>query len=96
MDETLKRINDLLKKFNSTFEVSANIIKAENGEEIANGIKINGMKSDGSEFIGDMFDMFTAIIETISDEYELVYDINKGLVIAKKQVTVNYVFDEGE
>lgn len=94
MDETLKKINELLKKFNATFKVSANISQNEIGEDIANGLKIDGLKSDGSEFMNEMFDMFAAIIQNVSDEHELVYDVDKGLVIAKKQVTVSYVFED--
>lgn len=94
MDETLKRIHELLKKFNGTFQVSANITQNEMGEDIANGLKIDGLKSDGSEFMDEMFDMFAAIIQNVSDEHELVYDVDKGLVIAKKQVTVSYVFED--
>jgi hypothetical protein len=42
----------------------------------------------------EMFDMFAAIIKNISDEHELVYDEDKGLAIAKKQVIINYVFED--
>lgn len=94
MNETIKRINDLLKKFNATFTISANIVEDVEGEATANGLKIDALKNDGTLFMGEMFDMFAAIIQTVSDEHELVYDVERGLVIAKKQVTVSYVIEE--
>lgn len=94
MNETLQKINDVLKKFNNTFEVSAAEVVQENEEEVASGLKITGLKNDGSEFVAELFSIFDAITQTVSDEYELVYNEQRGLALAKKVVTVNYVFDD--
>lgn len=84
MNEVLKKINDLMKQFNNTFEIEANIVKDDNGEEVASGLKIKNIKNDGSEYINELFDMFGAIIGSVSDKHELIYMPDKGLVIAKK------------
>jgi methyl-accepting chemotaxis protein len=93
MDETLQRINEILKKFNSTFEISANQI-AENDEQVVSGFKIDGLKNDGSEFVDELYDMFSDIVKAISEEHELVYNKEKGLVIAKKVTRVDYIIEE--
>jgi hypothetical protein len=83
--ETIKKINKLLKKFNDTFDLEANIMK-DDDEFVASGLKIKNLKNNGTEFIGEMYDIFSTIIETLSDEHELIYDEFKGIVIAKKVV----------
>lgn len=79
MDEMIKRISDLLIKFNSTFKLEASI---DENEEVVTGLNINSIENDGSEFIQQIFDFFGPIIES-SGEYQLVYDKNKGIIIAK-------------
>lgn len=91
MDETIKKINDLLKKFNNTFEISP-IIAEGNDEQIADGLKIDKLKNDGSEFVNELFDVFDLIVKSVSDEHEVIYNEEKGLVIAKK--VVNYVIED--
>lgn len=92
MDEMIKKISGLLVEFNKTFKLEANIID-ENGEKIAVGLKIKETKNDGSEFVDEMFDMFCQIINS-TNEYELVFDEQKGLGIAKKVVKVEYILNE--
>lgn len=92
MNELTKRINDLLIEFNKSFKLEANIVE-DNGEQVAVGLKIQELKNDGSEFVSQIFDMFSQIINA-SGEYELVYDEEKGIAIAKKVVTVEYIFDD--
>ena len=94
MNETLNKINDFLKKFNSTFVVSTVDLVEDNDEQIAKGLKIVKLKNDGSEFVAELFNTFDAIARTVSDDYELVYNEQRGLVLAKKVVTVNYIFEE--
>jgi len=93
MDETLKKINELLKKFNNTFEISANQVE-EDGEIVACGLKIDDIKNDGAEFINEMFGTFNEIVKAVSDQHELVYNDEKGLVIAKKVIKVDYIIEE--
>lgn len=92
MTEIMKKINNLLIEFNKSFKLEANIVD-DNGEQVAIGLKIKESKNDGSEFIDQMFDMFGQIINS-SGEYELVFDKEKGLGIAKKVVKVEYIYDE--
>jgi hypothetical protein len=92
LNELTKRINDLLIEFNKSFKLEANIVE-DNGEQVAVGLKIQELKNDGSEFVSQIFDMFSQIINA-SGEYELVYDEEKGIAIAKKVVTVEYIFDD--
>lgn len=93
MDETLKRISTLLKKFNNSFVISTNVTE-ENGEQIADGLKIDNVKNNGVEFMDDLFNMFNDIIKNVSNEHELIYNEEKGLVIAKKVVTIDYILEE--
>ena len=91
--ETIKKINDVLKKFNSTFELEAHIDK--DGEElVASGLQIKNIKNDGHEFVGILYETFNAIIESISKEHELIYDEVKGLVVAKKVVKTDYIIED--
>lgn len=93
MDETLKKINELLKKFNNTFVISANQVE-EDGEIVACGLRIDGIKNDGAEFINEMFETFNEIVKAVSDKHELVYNEEKGLVIAKQIIKVDYIIEE--
>jgi hypothetical protein len=61
-------------------------------DKLEKALKEQGL-DDGSEFVSQMFDMFSQIINA-SGEYELVYDEEKGIAIAKKVVTVEYIFDD--
>lgn len=85
MDELINKLNELLGSFNNSFEVKAKI----NDEKIVEGLEITKLKNDGSEFIENLINMFSQIIES-NDEYELIYDTNDGIKIAKKIITVEY------
>ena len=85
----MKKIESLLTEFNNSFELEANITDNEN-EKVVSGLKIKELKNDGSGYINEMIEMFSQIISA-NGENELVFDDKKGLVIAKKIVTVNYV-----
>ena len=85
MDELINKLNELLGSFNNSFEVKAKI----NDEKIVEGLEITELKNDGSEFIENLINMFSQIIES-NDEYELIYDTNDGIKIAKKIITVEY------
>ena len=84
--ESLKKIHSLLKRFNETFTIEANIITDENGEEVTNGLHIKKLNNDGAEFMDDIFSTFSQIVKGASDEHELVYDEQKGLAIAHKKI----------
>lgn len=91
--ETIKKINEVLKKFNNTFELEAHIDK--DGEEmIASGLQIKNMKNNGHEFVGILYETFNAIIKSISSEHEMIYDEDKGLVIAKKVIKTDYYIED--
>lgn len=92
MDEMISKINDLLIEFNKSFKLEANIVE-ENNEMVATGLKIKKVTNDGSEFMTELFSMFSQIINS-TDEYELVFSEDKGLNIAKKIVKVEYIFNE--
>ena len=85
-NESLKKIQSLLKKFNSTFTIEANIVE-ENGEEVTNGLRITALNNDGVEFMDEIFDVFARIVHASSDSHELVYDEQRGLALARKKIT---------
>lgn len=86
MNEPLKKIQSLLKKFNTTFTIEANII-TQDGEEVTNGLRIKSLNNDGVDFMDDIFDTFSKIVHSASDQHELVYDEQKGLALARKRIT---------
>jgi hypothetical protein len=94
-EETLKRINALLKTFNGTFDIEADLVK-ENGETVAAGLKIKNVKNDGKQFIGVLHETFNSIVQSLSSEHEVIYNEDKGLVIAKKVVVTDYVIEDFE
>ncbi len=97
--ETIKKISNLLKKFNETFDLEAHIEKDES-ELVASGLIIKSMKNNGYDFVGELYEMFNTIIDSISEEHELIYDEEKGIVIAKKVirqvVQTDYVIEDFE
>lgn len=93
MDETLKKVNDLLKAFNNSFKISANFTE-DNDDKIANGLKIDELKNDGSQFIDEMFNMFSDVVSAVSENHELVYNEDMGLVIARKVVSIDYIIEK--
>ena len=89
---TLKKVQLLVKQFNSTFNIEANIEKNETGEEVTSGLKIKELKNDGSEFLDEIFDTLANMVRIASKDHELVYDKKKGFAIAKK--TISYVIED--
>lgn len=89
MDEDTKilmrKFNVLLEAFNKDFKIST----IEDGNHI-NEFKIESINNDGSEFINNLFNFFKETIEGISNEYELAYNEENGLFIAK----VEYIKEE--
>jgi hypothetical protein len=96
-NETIKKISDFLKKFNETFELEPQIEK-EGNEYVAAGFSIKNIKNDGNIFVGYMYEMFSSIVGSISEDHELIYDEDKGLVIAKKVtkqvIQTDYVIED--
>ena len=91
MNESTKKINNMIKSFNETFNISINT--NDNGEE-GNCLKITDLKNDGSDFVNQLFDIFGTIISASDSNYELIYNKEKGLAIAKKVVKVDYIIEE--
>jgi len=84
-NDTFKKVNEILKAFNDTFEIEANIV--QDGKDVfVEGFKIIDIKKDcdSTAFVNTFYDIFGNIISSISDEHEIIYDKEKGLVIAKK------------
>jgi ethanolamine transporter EutH len=82
-NETIKKISDFLKKFNETFELEPQIEK-EGNEYVAAGFSIKNIKNDGNIFVGYMYEMFSSIVGSISEDHELIYDEDKGDYVAIK------------
>lgn len=84
-ESAFKKVQILIKQFNETFDIEANIIKDEKtGEEITDGFKIKGLKNDGSAFLDEIFNTLVQMVRIASDDHELVYDAKRGFAIAKK------------
>jgi hypothetical protein len=91
MNDTLQRVNSLLKSFNKSFNISADVQKEDDGTETVVGLKIDAVNDDGTEFMSDLFDLFAQIISASDSDYELVYNKDHGgLCIAKKKIAVDY------
>jgi hypothetical protein len=91
--QTIKKINEVLKCFNLTFDLEARIVD-EGGDLVASGLQIKEIKSDGHEFVNVLYDVFNAIIESVSDEHELIYNESRGLVIAKRVVKTDFIIED--
>jgi hypothetical protein len=48
---------------------------------------VKKLNDDGKEFMDELFETFAQIVHATSDDYELVYDINHGLALARKKIT---------
>jgi hypothetical protein len=86
VSEQLQKINSILTSFNSTFKLE---IHESNGDEV-NGFTIKETIGDGRDFINEIVDLFEKVITNSTEDYELVYNEEKGLVLAKKVPSVNY------
>ena len=93
MDELLIKMNEIVKSLNKTFEIDPVIVE-DGDEEIVSGLKIKSLKNDGKDFIENLFDLISAVIEN-SSEYELAYKQEEGLVIVKKEKEVTF-FNEND
>lgn len=90
MNDTLQRINSLLKSFNKSFNISADVEKDEDGSETVVALKIDSVNDNGTEFMSDLFDVFAQLVSASDKNYDLVYDKERGLCIAKKKIAVDY------
>lgn len=88
MDELLIKMNEIVKSLNETFEIDPVIVE-DGDEEIVSGLKIKSLKNDGKDFIENLFELISAVIEN-SSEYELAYKQEEGLVIVKKEKEVTF------
>lgn len=88
MDELLIKMNEIVKSLNETFKIDPVIVE-DGDEEIVSGLKIKSLKNDGKDFIENLFDLISAVIEN-SSEYELAYKQEEGLVIVKKEKEVTF------
>lgn len=86
MNDSLKKINSIIMNFNNTFKLK---IEESTDNEI-NSLSIEEIIGDGKEFINEMVDLFDKVIKNSTDEYELIFNEEKGLVLAKKIMSVNY------
>lgn len=86
MPDGLKKINSLLNSFNDTFKLKIE----ESTDDEVNGFSIEETIGDGKEFINEMVDLFEKVISNSTDEYELIFSEEKGLVLAKKVPSINY------
>ena len=86
MNDSLKKINSIIMNFNNTFKLK---IEESTDNEI-NSLSIEEIIGDGKEFINEMVDLFDKVIKNSTDEYELIFNEEKGLVLVKKIMSVNY------
>ena len=86
MNDSLKKINSIIMNFNNTFKLK---IEESTDNEI-NSMSIEETIGYGKEFINEMVDLFDKVIKNSTDEYELIFNEEKGLVLAKKIMSVNY------
>lgn len=88
MDDALLKINSLLKSFNNTFKLK---IEESEGNEV-NSLSIAETIGDGTDFINEMTDLFDKVISDLTNEYELIFNEEKGLILAKKVASIDYEF----
>ena len=88
-DAALAKVKHIIQYFNDTFEIEPNITKDEvTQEEVTNGLKIKSLKTDGGEFLDEIFDTLAGMVHFASQEHELVYDHEHNkFAIAKKKIT---------
>lgn len=84
-------IKELIDAFNSSFELQPEIENID-GEDILTGLKIKDIKNDCSSFVEQLFDILSKVVEN-SSEYELIYDENGKLDLAKKVIKIEYIKD---
>lgn len=86
MNEALLKIQSILNSFNQTFKLK--IEESENNE--VNSLSIEETIGDGKDFINELTDLFDQVVKSTTDKYELVYNEEKGIVLAEKIASVDY------
>ena len=86
MNELLLKINQMVQKLNNTFVLTP---ITENDQE-TDGIKIESLKNDGTEFTEEFLSFFNDIINSVDENYELIYNPEKGLIMVKKIIKIEY------
>ncbi len=84
--EILNKISSILNEFNQTFKLKIE----ESKEQEINSFSIEETIGDGKDFINEFVELFEKVIEGVTDEYALVYDVDEGLVLAKKVQNISY------
>ena len=79
-NDTLTKMEALLKLTNDTFDFDLAI---EDGEVLE--VKIKGLKDDGSKFIADFVEVLEGIISVALPDYELVYTEKDGFSLEEKK-----------
>lgn len=86
MDESLEKINNILNNFNKTFKLKIE----ESTDDEVNGFSIEETIGNGKDFINEIIDLFDKVIKNSTDKYELIYNDEKGLVLAEKIPSIDY------
>lgn len=81
MEELENKLNDVLKEMNKTFQIEIDESESINDENIATKLVIKNMTNDGSEFIEKFCSLFGPLITMVTENKELVYQEDTGLVI---------------
>ena len=81
MEELENKLNDVLKEMNKTFQIEIDQSESINDENIATKLVIKNMTNDGSEFIEKFCSLFGPLITMVTENKELVYQEDTGLVI---------------
>ena len=81
MEELENKLNDVLKEMNKTFQIEIDQSESINDENIATKLVIKDMTNDGSEFIEKFCSLFGPLITMVTENKELVYQEDTGLVI---------------
>ena len=86
MNEAVEKINSILISFNNTFKLKIE----ESQDDEVNSLSIVETIGDGKDFINELTDLFDQVIKSIDDKHELVYNEEKGLVLAEKIASIDY------
>lgn len=86
MNEAIEKINSILTSFNNTFKLQIE----ESQDDEVNSLSIAETIGDGKDFINELTDLFDQVIKNTTDKFELVYNEEKGLVLAEKIASIDY------
>ncbi len=86
MNEALQKINSILNSFNQTFKLKIE----ESDDNEVNSLSIEETIGDGKDFINELTDLFNQVVKNTTDKYELIYNEDKGIVLAEKIASVDY------